>query len=682
MALTIALDIGGTFTDLVAFDGERGTIWHAKASTTPADLSEGVGACLAKAGVPLVSASDFIHGSTIAINAAIERRGARTGLVVTRGMRDVYKIGRGNRPESYNIFFRRPEPYVPRELTFEIEERLGPDGRPRVPYDASSASRVADALARAGVDAVAVCLLHSYANPEHEIRVGEALAERLPGRYVSLSHRILREFREYERMSTTVLNAYVGPRVSAYLEGMERLLAERGFEGRLLIMQSNGGVMSPQTARQSPVSMMESGPVGGIIAAAEVGRALGSPDVIAFDMGGTTAKASLVQDGVPEIAHGYYIGGYASGHPVMLPVVDVVEVGAGGGSIARVDEIGALKVGPESAGGWPGPICYGWGGAQPTVTDANVVLGRISAGRFLGGEMPLDLDAARRGIERVGRPLGMDALEAAGGIVDIAIAKMALAVRAVSVERGFDPRDYALLAFGGAGPLHACAIARELHIPRVIVPVLPAHFSAVGMLAADLRHDYVRTCYTPLAQASGPALASIAEALIAEGRTRLAAEGIADGAMGFEVFLDVRYIGQEFTLQTPVTAADLAADDRRGVRAAFDRLHERRYRHHSPDEPVEVVNVRAVATGSRPKPRPTAAPRGGGDALVETRAVLLRAEEGPTPCPIYDRAGLAPGEEVVGPAVIEEYASNTLVPSGARAVRIETGELMIEVGAP
>jgi len=681
MTLAIALDIGGTFTDLVAFDGERGTIWHAKASTTPGDLSEGVGTCLSKAAVPLREASDFIHGSTIAINAAIERRGAKTALIVTRGMRDVYKIGRGNRPESYNIFFRRPEPYVPRQHTFEVEERLGPDGRVRVAYDPASAERVADALVREGVEAVAVCLLHSYANPEHELRVGAVLADRLPGRYVSLSHQILREFREYERMSTTVLNAYIGPRVSAYLTGLERLLAARGFRGRLLIMQSNGGVMSPGSARQTPVSMMESGPVGGIIAAAQVGRALGSPNVIAFDMGGTTAKASLVQDGVPAIAHGYYIGGYASGHPVMLPVVDVVEVGAGGGSIARIDEVGALKVGPESAGGWPGPICYGWGGTEPTVTDANVVLGRISPRRFLGGEMPLDHEAARRGVEQVGRPLGMSAVQAASGIVDIATAKMALAVRAVSVERGFDPRDYALLAFGGAGPLHACAIARELHIPRVIVPVLPAHFSAVGMLTADLRHDYVRTCYTPLALASGPELASIAEGLIADGRQRLAGEGVAGDAMRFEAFLDVRYVGQEFSLQTPVGVAELAADDRSAVRAAFDRLHERRYRHHSPDEPVEIVNVRVVATGRRPKPRPAVQASGTGQALVETRDILFRSDEGPTPCPVYDRARLAPGAEVAGPAVIEEYASNTLLSPGARAVRVETGELVIEVGA-
>jgi N-methylhydantoinase A len=676
----IALDIGGTFTDLVAYDAETGTVRHGKSSTTPADLTRGVAACLEKAELDLGRATDFIHGSTIAINTALERTGARTGLVVTRGMRDVYKIGRGNRPEAYNVFFRRPQPLVPRRLTVEVDERVGPAGQVLREYDAASARAAAETLASAGVEAIAVCFLHSYANPLHELEMGRTLAERCPEAYVSLSHQILREYREYERMSTTVLNSYVGPRVSSYLRLLEAVLRERGFGGRILMMQSNGGVMSPETARRVPVAMMESGPVGGIIAAAQAGTALGAPNVIVFDMGGTTAKASLVQGGQPEIVHGYHIGGYASGHPVMLPVVDVVEVGAGGGSIAHIDEVGALKVGPQSAGGWPGPICYGWGGREPTVTDANLVLGRLNPKRFLGGEMPLDAEAARRGIEeRVARPQGMDALEAARGIVDIAIAKMALAVRGVSVERGFDPREFALVAFGGAGPLHACAIARELHVPRVIVPLFPAHFSAVGMLTADLRHDYVRTYYRPLEQASSQELREIAEDLMAEGRARLSAEGVDAGAARFQLLFDLRYVGQEFAIQTPVELAQLSVDDRSGIRAAFDQLHERRYGHHAGDEPVEVVNVRVVATGSRAKPRLSAVRRDGGGPLIEHREMLIEGGR-PRRCPVYDRERLEPGAAVEGPAVIEEYASTTLLHPGDVARCAPTGELLIEIG--
>ncbi len=680
MALTLALDIGGTFTDLVAFDDTAGTIHQAKSSTTPADLAVGIRECLAKSGLPIREAASFVHGSTIAINTALERTGARTALVVTEGMRDIYRIGRGNRPEAYNIYFKRPEPYVPRHLTFEVHERLNAAGEPIVPFDEPQARQVAARVAAAGVEAVAVCFIHSWANPDHEARMGAILREALPDTYLSLSHEVLREYREYERTSTTVMNAYIGPKVSRYLSDLEALLAELGFRGRLLIMESNGGVMAPAVAKRIPVAMMESGPVGGIIAAAEVGRALGYPNVIAFDMGGTTAKASLVQDSTPDIAQGYYVGGYASGHPVMLPVVDVVEVGTGGGSIAWLDEVGALKVGPRSAGGHPGPICYGWGGTEPTITDANVVLGRLNPGRFLGGEMRLRVDDALAGIaEKVARPLGMEPREAALGIVQIAVAKMSLAVRGVSVERGFDPRDFALVAFGGAGPLHAAAIARELHIPTVIVPRLPAHFSALGMLLADLRHDYVRTYYRPLAETDFAAVAAICDDLIAHGRALLASEGVRPEAMRFERYLDIRYTGQEFTIPTPVTAEEIAAGDRAAIRARFDSIHDRRYGHQAADEPVEVVNVRLTALGRRERPTFGPLAPAAGDPLVGRRPVYLADARTPVDCPIYDRDRLRPGVPVAGPAVIEEYASTTLLFPGDVAEAAPTGELLIRL---
>ena len=401
--IVVAIDIGGTFTDLIGFDDQAQRFVEAKSLTTPAELVQGVIDCIRKSGLDTAGIDELIHGSTIAINTLIERKGAKTGLIVTRGTRDVYIIGRGNRPEAYNLFFHRHRPLVPRHLTREVDERLLASGETHAPLDRTTVTEACRALAAEGVEAVAVCFLHSYANPAHERVAGEMIRAALPNAYLSLSHEILREYREFERMSTTVVNAYIGPKVGGYVKGLKSSLGGIGFGGALSIMRSNGGVMTPETATERPAAMMESGPVGGIIASAQVGRALGSPNVISFDMGGTTAKASLIRDGEPTMAPGYHVGGYASGHPVMLPMIDVVEVGAGGGSIAWLDDVGALKVGPQSAGADPGPICYRGGGAEPTITDANVVLGRLDPDNFLGGQMKLDAEGARRGIEEQDR---------------------------------------------------------------------------------------------------------------------------------------------------------------------------------------------------------------------------------------------------------------------------------------
>jgi len=498
--IVVAIDIGGTFTDLIGFDEAAGRFVEAKSLTTPAQLGQGIINCIRKSGLDASAIDELIHGSTIAINTLIERKGAKTGLIVTRGARDVYAIGRGNRPEAYNLLFHRHRPLVPRQLTREVEERLLASGEVYRKLERGSVEEACRMLRAEGVEAVAVCFLHSYVNPEHERAAGEIVRKEMPGAYLSMSHEILREYREFERISTTVVNAYVGPKVGGYVSSLKDDLAKVGFRGDLSIMRSNGGVMSPEVATERPVAMMESGPVGGIIAGARVGHTLGYANVISFDMGGTTAKASLIRDGEPTMAPGYFVGGYASGHPVMLPMIDVVEVGAGGGSIAWIDDIGALKVGPQSAGADPGPICYRGGGTEPTITDANVVLGRLDPDHFLGGQMKLDAAGAQKGIaEKIAKPLNMSAPAAAQAILDIAISKMSLAVREVSVEKGYDPRDFTLVASGGAGPLHINAIARELHIPRVIVPLFPSHFSALGMLLADERHDYIRTFYGDLA---------------------------------------------------------------------------------------------------------------------------------------------------------------------------------------
>ncbi len=673
----LAVDIGGTFTDLMAFDEKSQNFYQGKSLSTPKDLAQGIIDCITKSNLTISEAQDLIHGTTQAINTLIERKGAKTALLVTKGTRDVYKIGRGNRPESYNLMFKRHSPLVPRQLTFEVEERMLADGSIREAVDRAQVEGLCEQLKANGVEAVAVCFLHSYANPVHEKEVGEILAKQLPECYVSLSHEILREYREFERTSTTVVNAYIGPRMSGYVHSLEDRLKEIGFGGELSIMQSNGGVMTPGVAVEKPVTMMESGPVGGIIASAEIGKALGYENVISFDMGGTTAKASLVREGQATMAEGYYVGGYASGDAVMAPVVDVVEVGAGGGSIAWIDEVGALKVGPQSSSADPGPICYGNGGEEPTITDANVILGRVGAADFLGGEMKLDLKGAIAGTEKdISSKLGMDTNAVAAAIIDISVTKMSLAVREVSVEKGYDPRDFAMVASGGAGPLHAVQIAKELHIPTVIIPLFPAHFSALGMLMADERQDFIRTYLKNMEDVNFEDLISIHNEMMIQAKRDLK---LAD-KMEYQIKLDLRYVGQEFTLSIPVDIEQFEKGDSEGIRKAYDEMHEHRYAHHAADEPVEMVNYRLVATGKRATLK---LPDVSGDkAAVEParRPVYFEDSSEPADCPVYNRNDLRPGDKFNGPALVQEYASTTVIFSDDNCVVADTGELIISVG--
>lgn len=685
MSLVIATDIGGTFTDMVAFDTDSKSTIHAKSHTDPEDLTGGIVRCLQKSGLALPDATDFVHGSTVAINTAIERKGAVTALIVTRGTRDVYSIGRGNRPDAYNLFFERPEPFVPRSRIIEIDERLDAAGNVVTPLDPQSVRAALRAALGAEAESIAVCLLHAYASPKHEEMTAALIGEVAPDNYLSLSHEILREYREYERMSTTVLNAYIGPRVSEYIAELEKALAAAGFDGRMSIMQSNGGVMAPATACRQPVRTMESGPVSGVIAAGQLSRRLGIKHAVAFDMGGTTAKAALIEDGAAVMSEGYFVGDEMSGHPVMLPVVDVIEVGAGGGSIAHLDEVGSLRIGPESAGGYPGPICYGWGGTRPTVTDANAVLGRLNPERFLGGEMPLDVENAAKaiGLDLATR-LGLGTNAAAQAVIDVAVNKMALAVRAVSIERGLDPRDCSLIAFGGAGPLHATAIARDLDIPTVIVPPLPGHYSAFGMLITDVRHDYVRTCFGRLDEVPTATLNAMIADMTAEGRALLDSEGLPDAAITVEPFFDLRYAGQEFTLRVPVAVGEVTDEGLRAVRARFDDMHEARYGHVAKDEALEIVNVRLVATGHRDTPDIDAPPTATGQAKPSgTRQVGF---DGPGGCvmresAIWRREELPPGTEITGPAILEEYASTIVLSEGDIATVGDLGEIIVSVAS-
>jgi N-methylhydantoinase A len=678
--MRIAVDIGGTFTDLVAVD-DNGQVFRSKSLTTPDDLARGIDDCLKGAKVEVAQANFFVHGSTVTINAVLERKGARTGLLTTKGFRDVYEIGRGNRPEGYNLFFKRPVPLVPRDLRLEVDERLYATGEVQTPIDEQSAAAAISALNKAGVESVAVCLLHSYANAAHEQRLGELLHQQFPAAYVSLSHEILREFREYERTSTTVLNAYVGPLVSRYLVSLEKMLGAAGFRGTFRVMQSNGGVMSAETAKKMPVTMMESGPVAGVIAAARLGEALGCHHIISFDMGGTTAKSSLIKDFHPEVTSSYYVGGYVTGHPMMLPVVDIVEVGNGGGSIAWIDPAGGLKVGPQSAGAAPGPACYGKGGAEPTVTDANLIAGRIDPEYFLGSGIRLQRDHAAAAImEKVGKPLGLSLEEAALGILTIANFNMSLSVRAVSVEKGYDPRDCVLVPSGGGGALHAMAIARELSVPRVIIPPMPAHFSALGMLMADLKHDYVQTFVRELADTSGGQIADSFAVLEKSAIDTLREEGCKPEQMVLRRFLDMRYRGQEYTLPVPVTEDLRTLADFSAIRARFDQMHQDHYGHSAPNEPVMMVNLRLSALGKFDNKLPLAtASRAEERGERGRRPVIFDTK--PVDCPIFLRSGFEAGDKLTGPAVIEEVGATILVYPGDTLEVNDLGQLVIEVGS-
>jgi N-methylhydantoinase A len=678
----VGIDIGGTFTDLVGcIDGK---IVTSKTSTTPADPTGGVAESLRLADCDLPALAEVLHGSTIAINTVLERKGARTALLTTAGFRDVYAIGRSNRIEAFNLNFHRPRPLVPRNLTYEVKERLDAEGAVLTPLDSAEIEALAHKLAEQGVEAVAVSFLHSYANPSHEKIAGEILRRVNPGMFVTLSHEILREFREYERTSTTVLNAYVGPRVRNYLTTLDTYLRREKFAGHVHIMRSNGGVMSLDQAREQPVTMMESGPVAGMIGAGRLARLLGIERCIGFDMGGTTAKASFILGGEPSVEEGYVIGRPADGQPMQLPVVDIVEVGAGGGSIAWVDATGGLHVGPKSAGADPGPACYGKGSIDPVVTDADLVLGRINPARFLNGAMKLDIAAAKEAIAaRLGAPLKLSVMEAALGVATIADASMSLAVRAVSVNKGVDPRETAMIAFGGAGPLHAVAIAREIFIPKVIIPKLPGTFSALGMLMASWRQDFVRTLIGRLGKLDADAVAHVFEELTEAGRARMRGDGMSGEKVAFRFLADLRYVGQEHALAIAVEGPAMLMDDIVRIRDRFHFEHEQRYGQAAIEEDLEIVAMRLVLTAERSDTRAEAwlSEPWRAEAAVpeEMREVIFSDARQPMATRVLWRPALSAGTSFVGPAVIEEPNSTILVHSGDRVTVTEAGHLVIDL---
>jgi N-methylhydantoinase A len=666
--LRLAVDIGGTFTDVVAYDEETGKTAFGKSPTTPAAMAEGVLAAVGKAGTNLKDCSAVLHGTTAVINALTERKGAKTALVTTKGFRDVYEIGRINRPDSYNLFFKKHVPLVPRYLRFEVDERLKGDGSVFIPFNEESADQVIAKIKENGIEAVAITFLHSYRNPVHETLMKDIIKEELGGKvYVTASNELSREYREYERTSTTVANAYVGPKMATYVDNLNRSLEKEGFKGNLLFMQSNGGIYDSEAAKIQPIQLLESGPAGGVAGTAYISHLLGFENAIALDMGGTTAKACTIERGIPSSGSDYFVGGYNSGLAIRIPVLDVVEVGAGGGSIARVDESGSMKVGPQSAGAVPGPAAYGKGGTEPTVTDADVVLGKIDPTRFLGGEIPLDRAKAEAAIrEKIAKPLGVSLEAAAQGIVSIADATMAYAVRSVTTERGMDTRDFVMMIYGGAGPNHVAPVADELQVPLVIVPNHPAHFSAMGMLLSDVRRDYVQTYFGPVADMSLKDVEELYQKMEAKGRQEVLSSNVKVGEVTAIRSADMRYVGQEHAVLVQIPAKLATEEDRKEIKKRFDAAHQLRYSHSAPEEKAELVSLRLTMIGSVSKPALTVVQAKGktppNESMRGSRKVYFASTKAFVDTPIYSREKLLAGNMIEGPCVIEEYASNIPVP--------------------
>jgi N-methylhydantoinase A len=681
--MRIASDIGGTFTDLVYLDEESGTIGATKSSSTPTNFATGVLDTLKKAEVDAIATKFFVHGSTVIINALTERKGVKTGLITTKGFRDVLEITRANRPDLYNMYYTKPKPLVPRYLRLEVAERVNYKGEVLTPLNENDVREAVETLKAEGVEAIAVCFLHSYANPSHEVECGEIIKQLAPEIPLTLSHQITQEWREYERTNTAVLNSYVHPIAQAYLDSLESDLTDMGMESHVLhVMQSNGGSATFEMGKVAPINLVESGPVAGIIGAAYIGEQIGEPNVIALDIGGTTAKTSLVENGTPRITTEYRIErrrDYA-GYPILAPTIDIVEIGAGGGSIAWIDKAGALRVGPVSAGADPGPACYGWGGDQPTVTDANVLVGRINPDYFLGGEIPLDVKKAEAAMKPIANAFKISIEEAAMGVIRIADANMINALKLVSVRRGYDPRDFVLINFGGGGAMHAGALMRELRVNKVIIPTDPAVFSAWGMLMTDLRRDYIRTQICRTDQVTPEHLNAIYEEMEEQARQDLAAERVKKSEMEIQRFADMRYMGQEHTVKVALPAGKITAQAMPDINERFHALHEHTYTFRL-DTPVELVNYHIMALGRVKKPEIKKLDGGKGkldDAHKGKRRVNFD-ELGFHEADIYERDLLPVGVAIRGPAVIEEPASTTVVFPDQQLTRDEYGFLHIKM---
>ncbi len=682
--MRVASDIGGTFTDLVYLDEETGQVGIAKTDTTPPNFEQGVINSIEKANFTKDEINFFVHGTTVIINALTERTGAKTGLITTKGFRDVLELGRSNRADIYNVYYRKPVPFVPRYLRLEVEERCNYKGEELVPLNEDDVRACLRQFKKEGVEAIAVCFLHSYANPAHEERCAEIIRQEWPEVAVTISSEITMEWREYERTSTAVLNSYVQPVAVKYVDSLDRELNKLKVSDRRYIMQSNGGTVSFAQSKISPINMVESGPVAGVFGAAVVGKLIGEKNIIALDIGGTTAKCSLIENGEMKVTTDYKIEWTreTAGYPIKVPVVDIIEIGAGGGSIAWVDAANSLHVGPQSAGALPGPVCYGRGGTEPTVTDANLIAGRINPEYFMGGEIKADLKRAREAMGEIASSFGISVDEAALGVIRLANANMINALKLISVRRGYDPRDFTLVAFGGGGSMHAMALAKELQIKKVLIPVATAVFSAWGMLMTDLRHDLIQTNIRRTDEVSIEELDGIWGDMEKQAVEYFQREKMDAEDMVFTRYADMRYLGQEHTVKVPVPAGKMDASVIRDVEQRFHSLHEHNYTFRLDDSLIEFVNFHLTTFGTVKKPEfgrlenrnsdPSAAIKGYRDVDFD--------EEGWQRSAIYGRDLLGAGAVFDGPAVIEEPASSTVVFPGQTVTVDDYGNLIIETG--
>jgi len=679
--MRVASDIGGTFTDLVCLDESTGEMGVSKASTTPRNFADGVIETLRRAELVPSDTNFFVHGSTIVINALTERKGAKTGLITTKGFRDVLEITRANRPDLYNMYYTKPKPFVSRQFRLEVRERMNYKGEELEPLSVEDVRTAVDYFKKEGVEAIAVCFLHSYANPSHERQCGEIIRELAPDIPVTLSCEITQEWREYERTNTAVLNSYVLPTAQFYLDNLESRLSDMGMAEVYHVMQSNGGTATFDMGKRAPINMVESGPVGGVMGAAVIGKLVGEPNVISFDVGGTTVKTSLVEAGNPRITTEYKIEWRRNfaGYPILAPTIDIVEIGAGGGSIAWVDGAGALRVGPVSAGADPGPASYGWGGDKPTITDANVLAGRINPDYFLGGEIPLKVDAAQKAMRPIADAFKISIEEAAMGVIRLADSNMVNALKLISVRRGHDPRDFVMVAFGGGGAMHAGALARELMLKKVLVPTDPAVFSAWGMLMTDLRQDFIRTSIRRTDQIETTVLTSFFTEMEKQAMHLMKEQNIPEGSIIFQRFADMRYLGQEHTVKVPIPEGRIESRHMPEINERFHQLHEQAYTFRL-ESPLELVNYHLTAFGVVKKPALTKI-HGEGlslDAAKKGKRRVNFDELGFHDSPIFERNLLPIGEVVRGPMVIEEPASTTVVFPDQKVMRDEYGFLHIE----
>ncbi len=677
----LGIDVGGTFTDFTLLNADTGQATHYKAPSTPSDPAEsirkGIPAILKRAGVDGTALSFLGHGTTVATNMAIERRGARTGLITTKGFRDVLEVGRQLRPHLYDYTQTKPPPIVPRRHRREVEERLAADGSVLTPLCETSARAAVDRLADAGVDAVAVCFLHSYRAPAHEQRIRAMIEKTLPDAYISLSSDVLPEFREYERMSTTVLNAYLGPAMANYLKGFFESVKAMAPDTEPYTIHSNGGLMTAATARDYPVRTCLSGPAAGVVGASEVARAAGFPHIITYDVGGTSTDISVVRDAQPAFTSDRQVAGF----PVRTPMLDIHVIGAGGGSIAWLDDAGALKVGPRSAGAAPRPVAYGLGGTEPTLTDANLVLGRLNPRALVDGAMPVDAEGAKAAIEaQVAEPLGLTVDAAAFGMLEIAIANMSRAIRSVTTERGHDISDFALFAYGGAGPLHAGELALECRIPRIIVPEEPGTMCARGILLSDIVHDLVRSAIARADRAAWGHVCGLFEDMRAEGEARLSRDGVETADRTYRYFIEARYVGQNHEVRIALDTVGRDGFDNFVQR--FAARHTQEYGYDIPGRPVETVNCRIQAIGR--VARPDARFQGGADSLDDAvrdrRAVYVGEAQGWCESVVYWRQNIPIGAAIDGPAIIEEMSATTVLLPGQRATVDPMGNIIIETG--